>query len=269
MRRFVRSFPRLSALVAALACGGERGPTEPAHVTIFGCATGSNYTIGQDAWSEVGAGCLDPDGVLYADYYRFTQAAEGPVSIRVSADWDALILGLSDDLGNFIEYDFQAIDFADSGTDHAVVGGVLPAGDYVITVTLFTGTPPASYRLTSDRTLPAEAGFWGCTERQSHTLGGSSEGALAASDCRTTVNTYMDRHEFAVATERSIAISLEASFDAFLYLFDGAGNVIAYNDNGSSGTDSQLTTRLSPGTYSIGASSRTRMATGTYTLTTN
>ncbi|WP_431475649.1 PPC domain-containing protein [Massilia eburnea] len=61
-----------------------------------------------------------------------------------------------------------------------------------------------------------------------------------------------------------------SSFDAYLYLRDGSGNVVSSNDDGGGGTNSRISYTLPAGAwgnYTIEATSYYSGRSGAYTLT--
>ena len=264
MERVVRLLILILAIGLASACGGD-GPIGPERLTLFACESGQSYTIGRSVSGALTTSdCLDPVDEAFADYYRFTQAVEGPVALTIRPAAATLIIALADSAEDLIDYEF-----ANPGQE-ATIGGVLPPGDYIVIIAAGEIGQTATYTLSSVRTEPpGEPPFFGCATAQTHTLGSSVTGELATSDCRTPDGSYLDRHDFTVATTRSVTLSLSAPFDTYLYLFDGNGSLIAWNDDTDESLNSQLTITLQPGMYAIGASSYLFGATGSYTLTTN
>lgn len=82
---------------------------------------------------------------------------------------------------------------------------------------------------------------------------------------------YTDRYTFGVLPGRVVTITLtSSSFDTYLYLRDGSGNVISSDDDGGGGTNSRISYTLPAGAwgnYTIEASSYYSGRSGAYTLT--
>ena len=96
-------------------------------------------------------------------------------------------------------------------------------------------------------------------------------GSLSTTDATNGHNgpgVYVDRYCFAGEAGRTITFDLvSASFDAYLYLLDPSGNVVAWNDDWS-GLNSHISFTLpSSGQWTVEATSYHQGATGPYTLT--
>jgi hypothetical protein len=63
-----------------------------------------------------------------------------------------------------------------------------------------------------------------------------------------------------------VTFKLTSSADAFLYLIDGNGSVVASDDNSGGGTDARLTAQLAPGTYQVVAATAAPGQTADFTL---
>lgn len=103
-------------------------------------------------------------------------------------------------------------------------------------------------------------------------IGQSVNGELATGDCRGRKG-IADRYTFNAAAGQQIAISFSSSaFDAYLYLLDPGGGVIAEDDDSGEGLNSRIPsggffTLPTTGTYTIEATSFSGGATGLYNLT--
>lgn len=82
---------------------------------------------------------------------------------------------------------------------------------------------------------------------------------------------YTDRYTFGVLPGRVVTITMtSSSFDTYLYLRDGAGNVIYSDDDSGGGTNSRISYTLPAGAwgnYTIEATSYSSGRSGAYTLT--
>ncbi len=103
--------------------------------------------------------------------------------------------------------------------------------------------------------------------------GQTVNGTLATTDCQEPANGggffYDDLYGFTATAGQQIAISLSsATVDTYLFIEDGAGNVIQQDDDGGGGTNSRASfTVPTSGTYYAVASSAQTAATGPYSLT--
>ena len=98
-------------------------------------------------------------------------------------------------------------------------------------------------------------------------------GSLSTSDCRLSDGSYYDTFTFNGSTGQQIAVSMSSSFDTYLFMFSPNGQLLAFDDDGGSGTDSRMPaetgfiTLPSSGVYTIGANSYVPSTTGSYTVT--
>lgn len=72
-------------------------------------------------------------------------------------------------------------------------------------------------------------------------------------------------YRFTVTTEQCVEFRMNSGFDPFLYLLDGARNVLAANDDSGGSLNSLIRYRVSPGTYYLGAAAYSG-GTGTFEL---
>ena len=177
MRRF--QWLTLVALVAAVpACGKDSGTNPSPVLTILNCAKGSHYTIGTTvSGSLTSTDCTDPAGTGRADYYQFTLASAGPVSITVTNTSGAnprVINAILSATGTTTHFRFTNL------AGSAVVGGNFAAGTYNVVVAASEDDQTSNYTLTSSATLPPT---FGCTSIGSILMGATASGTFASSDC--------------------------------------------------------------------------------------
>jgi hypothetical protein len=94
-------------------------------------------------------------------------------------------------------------------------------------------------------------------------------GALASDDCRLDIdNSFYDAWTFQATAGQTVQITMSASFDTYLILFDPSGNEIDENDDGPGlGSNSRISfTPDATGTYTVYANSYDVGATGNYSL---
>jgi len=93
---------------------------------------------------------------------------------------------------------------------------------------------------------------------------------LATTDCRSTVRSasYYDNFTFAATVGTTYTVTMNSTaFDAYLYLLNGAGTVLAYDDDGNGGYNAKIVyTPTVSGTLTIHATSYAGGATGAYTV---
>ncbi len=130
----------------------------------------------------------------------------------------------------------------------------------------------------SGLTLPLSLNQQGTTQpttcSKSIISGEAVSGSLQSSTCPAGARGtgyYTDRYTFGVLPGRVVTITLaSSSFDAYLYLRDGSGNVVSSNDDGGGGTNSRISYTLPAGAwgnYTIEATSYYSGRSGAYTLT--
>lgn len=105
-----------------------------------------------------------------------------------------------------------------------------------------------------------------CTSRTSHTLGTSTGGEIAATDCRLG-NGFIDFFSTTVSPAGMYQFSQTASFDTFLYLYGADGFPMAVNDDESGATqNSRIKVLLPSGNFVLGATHFDPGITGPYTV---
>ena len=79
---------------------------------------------------------------------------------------------------------------------------------------------------------------------------------------------YYDVYSFEPQAQDTVTVTATSSeFDAYLYVYDAAGGLLAENDDAAEGsTDAGLSLQVVPGCYRIEVTSLSRGATGAYTL---
>ena len=120
-------------------------------------------------------------------------------------------------------------------------------------------------------TVNQAAGSTGCSSSTTPITSGSSlTGTLATTDCVSTVRTtgtfYYDNFTFSATAGTAYTITLNAPFDAYLYLLNGS-TVLASDDDSNGGTNSKIVyTPTTSGTLTIHCTSYTATNVGTYTV---
>ena len=112
-----------------------------------------------------------------------------------------------------------------------------------------------------------------CVTADPITMGQAVNGTLANGDCIRTNGSAIDFYDFQGTSGQAIFVSMNSNaFDTFLFLIDDLGNIIDYNDDSGSTTDSRIPigggvmTLPYTGDFIIGASSY-GPSIGPYTLT--
>jgi hypothetical protein len=112
-------------------------------------------------------------------------------------------------------------------------------------------------------------GFDPCAVTTAHTLGSTSNGALATSDCALSDGSFVDFYGVTLATAGTYIFNLNSpAFDTYLALLTSTGAVVGVNDDFGTGsaTDSRVKAILPAGSYLLGANSLEPSKVGNYSL---
>jgi hypothetical protein len=188
----------------------------------------------RDAVSE------DDDG--HYDAYVFRAQAGQRVAISLNSDdFDPIVRVGQIEGGSFIE-SASNDDGAGMGLNSYLVFTAPRAGEYVIHAAPLGADGTGAYTLKVDEAPPPPA----ATPIE---IGGKAEGELSDSDGVNDSGAKADAYSFtAVAGQRIEATANSDDFDAYLQLFDAAGESVAEDDDGGDkGTNSRLVTTLKDG----------------------
>lgn len=108
-----------------------------------------------------------------------------------------------------------------------------------------------------------------CDVRTGHSIGSTTSGSLATSDCQLvdgTFVTYVDFFSATLGQSTAYLFRQSASFDTYLYLATPDLAVIGENDDENTSTNSAIKALLPAGSYVLGASSFDARVTGDYTI---
>jgi len=99
-------------------------------------------------------------------------------------------------------------------------------------------------------------------------MGGTSTGVLATRDCQLGDGSHIDFYNTTNTVAQWLRISMTSSaFDAFLFLFDPTGPLLAFDDDeDNTTTNSAIRILAATGSYVIGANSFASGQTGQYTI---
>lgn len=99
------------------------------------------------------------------------------------------------------------------------------------------------------------------------TIGQTTNGSLASTDCTFPDGSYADLYRLTLATGQTLQIDLTSTaFDAYLVLLDAQGSAVSANDDAGGGTNARITRTLAAGTYYVAANSLFSSAVGAYQL---
>lgn len=239
-------------------------PPVTAQTILPGQSISGSLTVNDQI--QRGSGC----SAYYFDAYKLTTtAANTTVSIDLrSSQFDALIILYNLQNNNLIY--FSSDDYSGGygngkvENTNALLLALLPIpGDYVIFATTAGNNPGGigNYTLRLDANT-VQAISYGAN---------LTNAAIAANDLQTSAGDYLDAYWFAGTAGDNVQITMRSSaFDSFLILQNNKGELIASNDNGAGGVDSQISFRLDvTGTYVILATPYEPNKTGAYTMTLN
>lgn len=219
----------------------------------------------------------------YVDVYTFDgTAGEEVVLLLGSAVFDTY-LSLFSPSGELVDWSDDLANTSDSGLDV-----FLPeTGRYLVVVSSFFGGATGDYTVT--RYTPDQAPMEVFEDLlDDFPLGGPDHGALPPSQILSVPTSvsgalsadtapididgwshYVQTFDFALGETRLVEIAMRSDeFDAYLYLFDESGELIASNDDDPGGfdTDSRIAQTLEPGSYTVVATSFFELESGGYEL---
>ncbi len=194
----------------------------------------------------------------YYDNFTFAVAAGTTYTITMNSKaFDAFLYLLN---GASV---LAANDSGDGSWNSKIVYTATTSGTLTIHATSLSGGTTGAYTVSL-------AGGAGCTTTP---IGvGSTSGTLAKTDCRSSVRagSFYDNPTFPATAGTTYTITLSsAAFDAYLFLLNSAGGVLASNDD-YNGFNSRIVYRATTsGTLTIHATTYSPGATGAYSVTRN
>ncbi|HMA21735.1 MAG TPA: Ig-like domain-containing protein [Gemmatimonadaceae bacterium] len=145
--------------------------------------------------------------------------------------------------------------------------GVATVGSWTLGSAAGINTLTASAAGLPSVTFTASALSAVCAGRTAHSIGTTTSGTLATSDCQLADGTYVDFFSMSVGEANAYRFQQTAAFDTYLYLATGDGAVVAENDDASNtSSNSAIKALLPPGSYLLGASSYDPNVTGDYSV---
>ena len=108
-----------------------------------------------------------------------------------------------------------------------------------------------------------------CAVTPTHTLGSTTNGQLALTDCRLSDGSFVDFYAVTIPTAGTYLFSQSSSvFDTYLAMLTSTGVLVGVNDDATSAnTNSVLKVLVPAGNFIIGANSYDPNVTGDYSLT--
>ena len=193
----------------------------------------------------------------FADGWELTFTEPTTLMISMtSVTFDALLLVTTPDM-QVVAYDDDG-----GGGSNAQLLYSFPAGTYIAWATSFRVGVTGSYRLSSEIVEMAS-----CDDSMGTlALGSVISGALTSTSCMQN-GSLSDPWSLSLAGPSRVQIDLTSSdFDTVLRITDATGALIAYDDDGGTGSNSRWTGDYPAGMYSVWASSFGGRTTGNYRL---
>jgi hypothetical protein len=251
--RIVTFLPRGSYdVIARTYAPGMRGSYDIGVEVAEGCQ-GAEIVLGQEFTGEVTAADCLVDQWMPADSFSLTLPEDTRLDfVTKSTDFRPLLLVRDERRWDvFAAYD-------QNGTGTAQGRATLAAGSYVVYV-LPDGQGLGSYQLLVEEVA--------CEAPRPVIVGGTVEGTLDESDCVRDGGAFRDVWSLELDTERSLQIDMASEdLDAWLSVKDEDGVEIAHDDDSGPGFDAALGVTLSPGRYTVLASSFGPNDVGDYSL---
>lgn len=146
--------------------------------------------------------------------------------------------------------------------------GIATVGSWTLGTTAGTNTLTATTGSLPAVTFTAN-GFDPCAVAQTHTLGATVNGSLAATDCRLSDGSFVDFYAVTIPTGGTYVFNQSSTvFDTYLAVLSAAtGALIGVNDDfPATSTDSRVKVIVPAGSYLIGANSFEASKVGNYSL---
>ncbi len=194
----------------------------------------------------------------FADGWQFTVTEQtGILFSMTSSDFDAFLLVTDPEVTVAVAFD------DDSGEGHdAQFFHQFDPGTYIVWATSATRTGTGAYRLTSEIIEVASCD----TPVGSIGPGDSTTGSLSFSSCLRN-GAISDPWSLTVSEGERLGIELASSdFDTVLEITDGAGQTVAFDDDGGQGTNSLIVRDFVAGDYTVWVTSFGGGRTGNYSL---
>jgi hypothetical protein len=164
-------------------------------------------------------GCTGSNGQP-VDYYQFTLPSDGVVAAFMTSSDMAGRLTLADSAGNALRSDTDSYASGDP-----MIVQYLPAGTYRLAAQAAGFGMGGYYQVDVRSALGPRPPFCGVTGTLP--VGGSASGTIGFSSCQYVDATFADIYQVQLSDSTTIDLRLDSdSFDAFLVLLDGQGNLV-------------------------------------------
>ena len=238
--------------LATAALAATCGETLPGDGSVTGAWTGACDSTTRDG--------------SYARFYTFTVTQNSLVTIDLSSSVDTYLYlreGADALSGGYMRSDDD-----DGSGNNSRISETLSPGDYTIEATTYSSETTGDFTLDVDFLATAAlAATCGETLPGDGSVTGAWTGAC---DSTTRDGSYARFYTFTVTQNSLVTIDLSSSVDTYLYLREGAdalsGGYMRSDDDDGSGNNSRISETLSPGDYTIEATTYGEGRTGTFTL---
>ncbi len=220
------------------------------------CSSAVSITLGRSMSGQLTLDdCVQADGA-YGDRWSLDLSSRTSIVINVTSPLFDGVLELHDSTGNLIGYGDDFI-----GPTNARITESLPAGSYVITVRSIRAGAIGQYELSVG--LAADCGPLGDL-----TLGVPVTGTLAASDCLSEWDSFMDHWSLTLTSTQKLRLDVQSTdFDEIILIRDERGDIIESSDWGGPTGSARLETELAAGNWTISVTAPDEGFRGDYDLT--
>jgi hypothetical protein len=134
------------------------------------------------------------------------------------------------------------------------------AGTNTVTATV-AGLTPVTFTATSTAADP-------CSTAAGYVLGSTASGSLSTTDCHLSSGEYVDLYSVNLPSAQAVSFTMiSTAMDTWLELYDGNGNIAAFNDDGDgTGSNAQMKVFAPAGSYFVAGTSYDANELGAYTL---
>ena len=201
----------------------------------------------------------------YARYYTFSLSAQTEVQIDLQSSVDTYLILRTGTArtGSIVELDDD-----DGDGLNSMIRRSLAPGSYTIEATTYSSGATGSFGIsvaTVATSPPPPPGSDSCLSQMSiDSTVTSSWTSSCLSERRS--GRYARYYSFSLSTQASIKIDLESSTDPYLILTSGTGSIVAIDDDGGTGLNSQIIRTLGSGNYTIEATTYSSGALGSFRL---
>lgn len=198
----------------------------------------------------------------YARFYTFTLSSSSTVQIDLTSSVDSYLYLLN---GSRTTSSVLSLDDDGGGNNNARISRSLAAGTYTIEATTYSSGRTGNFTLRIQATSSAGP----CLTAAN--LNASTAGSWSSS-CLSThrSGSYSRYFTFSIAQAGRFQADLSSStVDSYLYLMTGSGTtgtVIAQDDDGGEGNNSRIVRDLTPGVYTIEATTYSSGRSGSFAL---